>query len=243
MPDPASGSGPGSGPAAALAYHRAMIFPPFPDTDTTLGLPGPVGVLDVHVEPPDPGAEARPVVAVICHPLSTQGGSMHNKVVTMAARALRESGLTTVRFDFRGVGGSEGSFDEGRGEADDLRAVVAWVRAQRPEAQLWLAGFSFGAYVSLSVAAELAPAALISIAPPAGRWDFDAIRPPTMPWLVLQGEEDEVVDPQAVYDWLERIEARAELVRMPETSHFFHRKLMDLRGALKHWAQARFPAP
>lgn len=220
-----------------------MIFPPFPETDTTLSLPGPVGSLDVHVEPPDPEAEARAVVAVICHPLSTQGGSMHNKVVTMTARALRESGLTTVRFNFRGVGHSEGVFDEGRGEADDLRAVVAWVRAQRPQAQLWLAGFSFGAYVSLSVAAELAPAALISIAPPAERWNFDAIRTPTMPWLVVQGEDDEVVVPQAVYDWLERIEAQAELVRMPETSHFFHRKLMDLRGALKHWAQARLPTP
>ena len=220
-----------------------MIFPAFPETDTTLVLPGPVGGLDVHVEPPDPEATARPVVAVICHPLSTQGGSMHNKVVTMTARALRESGLTTVRFNFRGVGTSEGTFDEGRGEGDDLRAVVAWVRAQRPQAQLWLAGFSFGAYVSLSVAAELAPAALISIAPPAERWNFHEIRTPTMPWLVVQGEDDEVVDPQAVYDWLERIEAQAELVRMPETSHFFHRKLMDLRGALKHWAQAHLPAP
>ena len=220
-----------------------MIFPAFPDTDATLVLPGPAGALELHVEPPDAEAVPRPVVAVICHPLSTQGGSMHNKVVTMTARALRESGLTTVRFNFRGVGHSEGVFDEGDGEADDLRAVVAWVRAQRPHAQLWLAGFSFGSYVALRVASELAPAALISIAPPAGRWDFESIPTPTMPWLVLQGEDDEVVDPQAVYDWLERIEAPAELVRMPEPSHFFHRKLMDLRGALKHWAQGRLPAP
>ena len=220
-----------------------MIFPAFPDTDATLVLPGPAGALELHVEPPDAEAVPRSVVAVICHPLSTQGGSMHNKVVTMTARALRESGLTTVRFNFRGVGHSEGVFDEGDGEADDLRAVVAWVRAQRPHAQLWLAGFSFGSYVALRVASELAPAALISIAPPAGRWDFESIPTPTMPWLVLQGEDDEVVDPQAVYDWLERIEAPAELVRMPETSHFFHRKLMDLRGALKHWAQGHLPAP
>src|SRR3546814_3412047 len=80
---------------------------------------------------------------------------MHNKVVTMAARAMRELGATTVRFNFRGTGDSEGAFDEGRGEVDDLHAVAAWVREQRPGDALWLAGFSFGAYVSLRAAASL----------------------------------------------------------------------------------------
>src|SRR5690606_4390395 len=103
------------------------------------------------------------------------------------------------------------------------------------------AGFSFGAYVSLRAAAELRPALLLSIAPPAGRWDFDAITLPTMPWLVIQGESDEIVDPQAVYDWLEQTGAQAELVRMPDTSHFVHRKLIDLRGAIKHGVRAYLP--
>ena len=166
---------------------------------------------------------------------------MHNKVVTMAARSLRELGVATVRFNFRGVGRSEGAFDHGEGELDDLRKVVAWVRAARPDAALWLAGFSFGAYVSLRAAMELRPSMLVSIAPPAGRWEFERIATPTMPWLVIQGEEDEIVDPQAVYDWLRRIGAQAEIVRMPETSHFFHRKLMDLRGAIKHGVQRHLP--
>jgi alpha/beta superfamily hydrolase len=217
-----------------------MAAPAFPAQSATLQLDGPAGVLEVAVDRGD--APALPAVAIVCHPLPTEGGSMHNKVVTMAARALRELGLDTVRFNFRGVGASAGSFDNGEGECDDLRAVAAWVRAQRPDAALWLAGFSFGAYVSLRLAAELQPAVLVSIAPPVGRgWDFATIVPPTCPWLVVQGEADEIVDPQAVLDWANRLPDPPELVRMPDTSHFFHRKLMDLRGAIKHGVRAFLP--
>ncbi|MBL8262876.1 MAG: alpha/beta hydrolase [Xanthomonadaceae bacterium] len=222
-----------------------MNTPAFPDTAATLSLPGPAGTLEVAVDPPEADASPRPLVAVICHPLPTEGGTMHNKVVTMAARALRELGATTVRFNFRGTGGSEGTFDHGEGELDDLRTVVSWVRSGRPDAALWLGGFSFGSYVSLRGAAELKPDLLLSIAPPAGRWAFEQIETPTMPWLVIQGEEDEIVDPQAVYDWFAKVAPQrgegAELVRMPETSHFFHRKLMDLRGAIKHGVQRYLP--
>ncbi len=226
-----------------------MTAPAFPTAAATLTLPGPAGALEVAVDPPETEVAgqpvvAQPIIAVLCHPLPTEGGTMHNKVVTMAARSLRELGATTVRFNFRGTGASEGAFDHGAGELDDLRAIVAWVRATRADATLWLGGFSFGAYVSLRGAMELQPSVLISIAPPAGRWDFDSIALPTMPWLVIQGEEDEIVDPQAVYDWFAKISqpnAAAELVRMPETSHFFHRKLMDLRGAIKHGVQPYLP--
>lgn len=219
-----------------------MTRPSFPDASGPVVLPGPAGALEAAVEYPEADTPAVPVVGVICHPLPTEGGSMHNKVVTMTARALRELGATTVRFNFRGTGHSEGSYDEGRGETDDLRAVVAWVREQRPGHALWLAGFSFGAYVSIGAAAELKPDVLISIAPPAGRWDFASIALPTMPWLVIQGENDEIVEPQAVYDWLEKSKAQAELVRMPDTSHFFHRKLIDLRGAIKNGVKPYLPS-
>ncbi len=219
-----------------------MNTPAFPDASGPVSLPGPAGLLEAAVEAPEADVAPIPVVAVVCHPLPTEGGSMHNKVVTMAARSLRELGATTVRFNFRGTGHSEGEFDEGRGETEDLRAVVAWVRAQRPDHALWLAGFSFGAYVSIRAAEELKPAVLISIAPPAGRWDFESVKLPSMPWLVIQGENDEIVDPQAVYDWLKRSKAKAEVVRMPDTSHFFHRKLIDLRGAIKNGMRAHLPA-
>ncbi len=218
-----------------------MTQPAFPAESGPVTLAGPDGPLEAHVEWPEDGAPAQPVTAIVCHPLPTEGGTMHNKVVVMAARSLRELGATTVRFNFRGTGGSGGLFDHGDGEVDDLRTVAEWVRAQRPGTHLWLAGFSFGAYVSLRAAAALKPDALISIAPPAGRWDFARIEPPGCPWLVIQGEQDEVVEPQAVYDWIDGLKHPPELIRMPETSHFFHRKLMDLRGAIKHAMKAYVP--
>jgi alpha/beta superfamily hydrolase len=218
-----------------------MTTPAFPDAaSTTLSLSGPAGALEAIVEAAEDNP--RPLVAIVCHPLPTEGGTMHNKVVTMTARALRESGAATVRFNYRGVGQSEGEFDHGRGEADDLRAVAAWVRAARPDAHLWLAGFSFGAYVSLKLADELKPGMLISIAPPAGRWDFADIVPPDCPWLVIQGEADEIVDPDAVYAWLDSLKQPPDLVRMPDTSHFFHRRLIDLRGAIKNGIKPYLPA-
>jgi len=223
-----------------------MSAPTFPAESAALTLPGPVGDLEAAVDLPE--GPAQPIVAIVCHPLPTEGGTMHNKVVTMAARALRECGIATVRFNFRGTGASHGHFDHGEGESDDLRFVARWVRERRPDAQLWLAGFSFGAFVTIRCAAELQPGMLVSIAPPAaGRsWDFAAITPPDCPWLVIQGDADEIVDPQAVYDWLDSLKGLPnppELVRMPDTSHFFHRRLMDLRGAIKAGVRPYLPNP
>lgn len=166
---------------------------------------------------------------------------MRNKVVTMLERSLRECGLDTLRFNFRSAGESAGEYDNGRGESDDLAAAVAWVRKVRPDDQLWLAGFSFGSYVTLRNVVALKAEALISIAPPVGRWSHEALSLPTCPWLVVMGEEDEIVEPQAVFDWIDSLEQPPELVRMPETGHFFHRRLMDLRGAVKHWMQDYLP--
>jgi alpha/beta superfamily hydrolase len=205
----------------------------FPDQAASFMLNGPAGKLETITDIAEPAC-ARRGVAVICHPNPVQGGTMHNKVVTMVERALRESGLDTVRFNFRGTGNSPGAYDNGQGEGDDLTAVAAWVRKMRPDAALWLAGFSFGSYVTISRAVQLHADALISIAPPVGRWAFGELTVPTCPWLVVQGEADEVVDPETVFDWIEALEKKPELVRMPDTSHFFHRRLMDLRGAIKH---------
>ena len=218
-----------------------MATPAFPTDSSIVLLAGPAGVLELAVDRSE--CPPRPAVAIVCHPLPTEGGSMHNKVVTMTARALRELGIDTVRFNFRGTGGSAGTFDQGNGESEDLRAVAAWVRAQRPGVELWLAGFSFGAYVTLRVAASLQPAFLLSIAPPVGRsWDFSALALPTCPWLVIQGEADEIVDPLVVFAWLDALPEPPQLVRMPDTGHFFHRKLIDLRGAIKHGVRPYLPS-
>lgn len=212
------------------------------DVSSTFSISGPAGVIEAAFD----AAESMPqsVLAVICHPLPTGGGTMHNKVVTMLARALRESGVDTLRFNFRGVGGSAGQFDNGVGELDDLRAVVAYARAQYPGKTLWLAGFSFGAWVSLRLCEELHAQALISVAPPVGRsWDFSDIRLPTVPWLVVQGDADEIVDAHDVYAWVDTLPQPPQLVRLPETSHFFHRKLMDLRQIVQHEIRAWLPQP
>lgn len=214
---------------------------PFPASDASLLLPGPAGVLETIVEHPEVGT-ARSGVAVICHPHPLHEGTMHNKVVTMVARSLRELGLTTVRFNFRGVGESTGEYDDARGETLDLLAVAEWVGQQRPEAALWLGGFSFGSYVALLGARHLPVKQMILVAPPVGNWDFSAAIAPPCPWLVIQGEDDEVVEPAAVFDWIDALEDKPTLVRMADASHFFHRRMMDLRGAVKNGVRTNLPA-
>ena len=214
--------------------------PAFPDSNDTILVPGPAGLLEAAVDLPPPG-EARRGVAVIAHPHPPDGGTMHNKVVTMAARALAESGVSAVRFNFRGVGQSGGTFDDGRGEVLDLLAVARWVQAARPDDALWLCGFSFGAWVSLQAARQLPVQQMISIAPPVGFRDFTGVLAPPCPWLVIQGEQDEIVDANAVIAWAEKKVPAPTIVRMPETGHFFHRRLLDLRGAIKNGVRRNLP--
>lgn len=207
-----------------------------------LAIPGPAGRIEAALAPAQ--APARKALAIVCHPLPTEGGTMHNKVVTMTARALRESGAATLRFNFRGVGGSEGAFDEGRGELNDLRAVAAWARERYPDCALWLAGFSFGAWIALRATVELGARGLITIAPPVGRnWSFGGIALPTVPWLLVQGDVDEIVDPQAVRAWARGLAQPPRLVEIEGASHFFHRKLMDLRGVVKNGVRDWLPQP
>ncbi len=226
-----------------MTDEQAPIPPDhFPDAASALVLPGPAGQLELAVDVAKP-AVARAGVVVLCHPHPQHGGTMRNKVVTVLERSLRESGLDTVRFNFRGVGASEGSYDEGRGETVDLDAVVSWVRQVRPRDALWLAGFSFGSFVALRSAQPLEADVLITVAPPVGRWEFGDIELPTCPWLLIQGEGDEVVDAAAVFEWAESLESKPSVVRIPETSHFFHRRLMDLRGAVKNGIRNWLPDP
>lgn len=213
--------------------------PSFPHASGALVLAGGGGAIEAAVELPD--TDRRAGVAIVCHPHPLQGGTMHNKVVTMLSRSLVELGIATVRFNFRGTGASAGEHDEGRGETDDVVAIGQWLRRERPGDALWLAGFSFGSYVALRAAKALGVSQLIQIAPPVGRWAFEDIALPDCPWLVVQGEADEVVDPNAVYAWAAALPKPPTLVRMPETSHFFHRRLMDLRGVVKNGVRDNLP--
>jgi uncharacterized protein len=168
-------------------------------------------------------------VLIICHPHSLHGGSMNNKVVTSIARAARDLGLRSLRFNMRGVGHSEGEFAHGQGECDDLLAVIAWLSKQPSITKVALAGFSFGSYVSYAAACQTPVEFLISVAPPVARFPFHQHRLSATPWLVIQGDEDDVVAPAIVYDWIATLSSPPQLRRLPTAGHFFHGHLLELR--------------
>jgi hypothetical protein len=189
-------------------------------------IPGPAGPLQALVE--DPGGE-RHALAVVCHPHPLYHGTMTNKVVHTLARAAVSLGAVAVRFNFRGVGASGGAWDEGRGETDDALAVVEWGRQQWPGLPLWLMGFSFGSYVALRAAPAAHGDLLVTVAPPVRRFPPGDSAPPAARWLIVQGEADELTDFREVREWAGGLTPAPELVLLPETSHFFHGRLGDLR--------------
>ena len=207
--------------------------PAFLDASAPLVLDGPAGRIEAAVERPAPEQERR-AIAVIGHPHPPDGGTMNNKVVTTIARALAELGVSSVRFNFRGVGASEGAYDQGRGETLDFLAVAQWALAARPGDALWLCGFSFGSWVALRAARQLPVQQMVCIAPPVGFRDFTGVPAPPCPWLVVQGDADDVVDPQAVFDWAAAADPAPTVVRMADAGHYFHGRLVDLRGAIRH---------
>ena len=191
---------------------------------------GPAGALEGVVEEPkriDGGT-----VCVACHPHPLYHGTMNNKVVHTLARTAVSLGAPAVRFNFRGVGASEGEWDEGHGEVDDALAVVSWARATWPGTDLWLGGFSFGAFIALSAEARCRPSRLITIAPPIHRFPTDNIPEPACPWLVVQGQDDELVDAAAVSNWVAGHDPVPEFALLDGVDHFFHGALTRLRTEL-----------
>ncbi len=193
-------------------------------------LAGAGGAIECLVEQVESGASGA--VAVICHPHPLYGGSMDNKVVHTVSRALHHLHISTVRFNFRGVGKSQGTHDEGRGETDDALIVADWACAELGGDELWLAGFSFGAWVALRAAARTDCAQLISIAPPVRRFAIMEEAQPACPWLIVQGSADELVSCEAVIDWVNQLQPGPELVVLPDADHFFHRALTVLKNTL-----------
>jgi uncharacterized protein len=170
--------------------------------------------------------------AVVCHPHPLFGGTMDNKVVTAVAQALRETGIPTLRFNFRGVGASAGAFDQGVGETADADAVAEWGRERWPGRTLVIAGFSFGGYVALRLAQLRVPRHLITIAPALELFDGFGMAVPKVPWLVVQGDADDVVDPAAVINWVKGLDPKPRLVVLPGAGHLFHGRLRELRDAV-----------
>lgn len=214
-------------PQAPMSPQIPMpVSPQHPDCrPARLRLPGPGGLLECRIDCPRGAPRA---MALLAHPHPRHGGSLDNKVVHTLARSATALGLIAIRPNFRGVGRSEGAFDHGEGETDDLLGIAGWARRQRPDLPLWLGGFSFGAYVSLRAAASLDIGGLISVAPPVNLFPHQTLAPPPVPWLVLQGEADEIVPSAAVIDWLNRRPGAAELRLLAQAGHFFHGRLGEL---------------
>ncbi|KAA3640843.1 MAG: alpha/beta fold hydrolase [Proteobacteria bacterium] len=207
--------------------------PQFADESNVLLIQGSAGQLEILTAPPVADAVDKDRVAIICHPHPLYGGTMRNKVTHMLEKAFREMGAYTIRFNFRGVGESDGVFDDGVGETDDLMAVFEWAKQAKPDSKFWLAGFSFGCYVAMRAVHDINPEHFVTVAPPVERYDFTELEPPACPWLMVMGEEDDVVSPRAVYEYVEAQNPKPQLVTM-KAGHFFHRRLLDLKGAVKN---------
>jgi hypothetical protein len=196
-------------------------------------IPAPHGHLEAIYRPESEQAER---VALLLHPHPQHGGTMHNKVVFRAARALEEAGFATLRFNFRGVGQSTGAYDAGRGEAEDARIALDYLLArQRQAREVVVAGFSFGAAVGLRLGcADARVSRLIAIGTPARLSDFGFLASCAKPKLFIHGAEDEIAPLSALEGWLGTLPAENDyrLVRIAGAGHFFDRQLDDLKQAI-----------
>lgn len=195
-----------------------------------LFLPGTVGSLEAVLSVPE-DANLQ-YMAILGHPHSLQGGTMNNKVVTTLVRAFKTLAIPSIRFNFRGVGGSDGVYDAGVGEAIDMLAIADLCQNALPTVQFIFAGFSFGSYVAYRAAAHRAHALLMTIAPAIPNYDYQEFAPIPAPWVVFQGLEDEVISAEHVIQFARDTYPPLPLIEFPETGHFFHGKLMDLKGSL-----------
>ncbi len=202
----------------------------------TIGIPGPAGVLET-IYLPAQGAEQG--VAVINHPNPLQGGTNTNKVIQTAAKALAKLGFHCYLPNLRGVGGSGGEHDYGRGETDDCCAVVAFARSRHPQTvKLAIAGFSFGGYVALFAAQKCPPDLLLLMGPAVRHYERE--REPDAPHpertLLIHGESDEVVALQQSLDWAAPQDI--PVIVLPQAGHFFHGKLIQLRDTVTRFVPA-----
>ena len=192
---------------------------------------GAVGQLELRVLEGRAGSNEsiKPSLVVISHPHPEFGGTMNNKVVTTLERSFQNLGFSTVTYNFRGVEASEGAYDGGVGEQVDLQTVVAWARQNVEFAQLVLAGFSFGAYVTLATQSKLQADRLLIVAPPVGLYDFSGMEEVTVPWEMIVGLEDEVVEVDEMMGWAMSREFKPSLYCRSQASHFFHGQLIWLK--------------
>jgi uncharacterized protein len=191
------------------------------------------GHLEAALREPDGAARGA---AVVCHPHPIYGGTMHTKAVYRAAQGLNEAGLVALRFNFRGVGTSTGSHDEGIGEREDARAALDWLEARYPELPMIMGGFSFGSMVGLSVGSEDdRVVGLLGMGLPVemDRYDYSYLADADKPVLVVQGERDEFGPGEVVAAALGDLGPTITLVRVPDADHYFTGHLEELKDAVR----------
>ncbi|MCD6048405.1 MAG: hypothetical protein K0S08_2052 [Gammaproteobacteria bacterium] len=171
-------------------------------------------------------------IGIVCHPHPLYGGTMSNKVVSSIVKAWQALGLSTIHFNFRGVGESTGSFGNGDGEQDDLQAVIHWAEENLGEQPIYLGGFSFGAYVALKFCQRFKPAYLLLVAPPAQYEGFMSLQLPNCPCELIVAAQDEVVPTDQILAWASTQHFQ-RILNVPEASHFFHGKLIAIREFLE----------
>ena len=196
---------------------------------------GPVRQEGADNLPIDAGLDQSPRVAVVlAHPLPTGGGTMHNKIVYQIAKGCCRTGAAVLRFNFRGVGLSAGSFDEGPGEMADYRAALDFMADRYPGVEIWAAGFSFGAWVAMSVgAADNRVTALIGVAPPVDRYDFSAVLESLKPTFLIQGDRDELCPYQSAREFYARVPGPKEMVTVDGADHLFDGKSSEVAEAVE----------
>jgi len=198
-----------------------------------LWIPGSAGRLEAIVR----AAETPRAAAVVAHPHPQHGGTMHNSVIFHSDRELNRAGWTTMRFNFRGVEGSEGVHDDGRGEVDDLAAAVSWLRGVVPGRSLYLVGFSFGALCALRLGATDANVAgVVGIGMATRHYGYEEAARLAKPFAVVQGEEDELADLKTVRAIVES--AGGKLHVIPGAGHLFEGKSRDAAAKVVEAAEA-----
>jgi uncharacterized protein len=200
-----------------------------------LEIAGPAGTLEALLDRPKAGHAPR-AAAVFAHPLPIEGGTMHTKAVYQGAKALARIGVPVLRFNFRGVGRSQGEWDEGRGEVEDFKAALDYMARHYPGLPLWAAGFSFGSWIALEQgAADDRVSVLIGIAPPVeGRgYTFPNTLASDKPKFLIQGEEDEICPIGALRRFYAQLKEPKELVVIPDANHLFEGKTQEVGEAIE----------
>jgi uncharacterized protein len=202
-------------------------------------LSGPAGKLEAVLWTPAIGTPS--IAAVVCHPHPLFGGTMHNKVVFQAAKALDALGIAVLRFNFRGAGLSEGAHDRGISEEDDVRAALEFMAGEFAGTPLLVAGFSFGCWVGLQAGCQDARVdKLIGIGAPVNGSDFSYLSKCTKPKLFVHGANDEFGDVERVRRMVASLPGENELTVVDGVDHFFTGKIEELGKAITEWLQ---PAP